>query len=472
MAQSKVAKSCIFDDEFTSTTIVARTGRISPYLNGRELGQSYGRALRQLHLPHESYWHKGATDVPHLPSLMPVSLKGSPMINKKGRNGMCSEPMKHTVLFTLGLFLPFAAAYPLKAGPPKYDDLSAFLEPLRAKSDLPALAAAVVMSGKIKAVGAVGVRKLGAGVPVTMDDQFHLGSCTKAMTATLIAKLVEDGKLKWDTTPADVFPEFSEGMNEGFRTVTIRHLLSHRAGLPGESAPAGMTLLQVHRLPGPPREQRLEYTRLMLAPPPACTAGSKYIYSNAGYAIAGAMAERVMDKSWETLIAEQVFGPLGITSAGFGAMGTSGKIDQPWQHRMAGGKALSIEPGPLADNPPAIAPAGTVHMNVADWARFVADHVNEGKKRGRLLKRTTYRTLHTAPYGGEYAFGWIVAPRPWAKGDALTHAGSNTMNFAVVWAAPKRGFAVLVMTNIARDDVPARVDEIVFALIQKFLLNR
>ncbi|MCH7705371.1 MAG: hypothetical protein IIB61_09670, partial [Planctomycetes bacterium] len=53
-----------------------------------------------------------------------------------------------------------------------------------------------------------------------------------------------------------------------------------------------------------------------------------------------------------------------------------------------------------------------------------------------------------------------------------THAGSNTQNFAVVWAAPKRRFAVLVMTNIAGDDVAARVDEIVGALIGKFLVNR
>ena len=131
-----------------------------------------------------------------------------------------------------------------------------------------------------------------------------------------------------------------------------------------------------------------------------------------------------------------------------------------------------IEPGPLADDPPAIGPAGTVHMTVTDWARFVADHVNEGKKKGRLLRRTTYRTIHKAPFGGEYAYGWIVARRPWAKGDALTHAGSNTQNFAVVWAAPKRRFAVLVMTNIAGDDVSARVDEIVGVLIGKFLVNR
>lgn len=393
------------------------------------------------------------------------------MVGTETSNSMSGRTLRHTAWFGLAALLVLAPAHPVRAGEPKYDDLSAFLEPLRANAGLPALAAAVVMGGKIKTVGAVGVRKFGAKAPVTVDDRFHLGSCTKAITATLIAKLVEDGKLTWNTTPAEVFPELSESINEGFRSVTIRHLLCHRAGLPGESSPPGMTLLQVHALPGSSRQQRLEYARLMLAAPPAYAAGSKYVYSNAGYAIAGAMAERVMDQPWETLMAEQVFGPLGITSAGFGAMGSPGKIDQPWQHRLVDGKMLPIGPAPLADNPPAIGPAGTVHMNVADWARFVADHVNEGRKKGRLLKPVTYRTIHKAPFGGEYAYGWIVAPRPWAKGDALTHAGSNNSNYAVVWAAPKRGFAVLVMTNVAGGDVPAKADAIVGALIQKFLLN-
>lgn len=385
---------------------------------------------------------------------------------------MASRTPKHTVLFALGVLLSFAVTLSAKADQPKFDDLSVFLEALRAKADVPALAAAVIIHGEVKAARAVGVRKLGEEVRVTVDDQFHLGSCTKSITATLIAKLVEDDKLTYDTTLAEVFPELSQNMNEKFRSVTVRHLLSHRAGLPGESAPAGMTLRQVHALAGSPREQRLEYTRLMLAAPPMYAAGSRYVYSNAGYAIAGAIAERVMDTPWETLLAEQIFGPLGITSAGFGAMGTPGKIDQPWQHRLVDGRTRPIGPGPLADNPPAIGPAGTVHMNVADWARFVADHVNEGKKQGSLLKPQTYQTIHEAPFGGQYAYGWIVAPRPWANGNALTHAGSNTMNFAVVWAAPKRGFAILVMTNVGGGDVAARVDEIVGALLRKYLLDR
>jgi CubicO group peptidase (beta-lactamase class C family) len=85
--------------------------------------------------------------------------------------------------------------------------LQSLLEPLRRQHDLPALAAAVVTSEGLWAVGAVGVRKQGSGIPVAIDDQFHLGSCTKAMTATLIGMLVEQGKLSWDMSIGRACPE-------------------------------------------------------------------------------------------------------------------------------------------------------------------------------------------------------------------------------------------------------------------------
>jgi hypothetical protein len=110
-----------------------------------------------------------------------------------------------------------------------------------------------------------------------------------------------------------------------------------------------------------------------------------------------------------------------------------------------------------------------MHMTIVDWARFVAEHVNEGRKKDRLLAADTYRSLHRPPFGGDYSFGWVATPRPWAGGNALTHAGSNNSNFAVVWAAPNRGFAALVATNIAGDPVPKACDDVVGRLIQKYL---
>ena len=94
------------------------------------------------------------------------------------------------------------------------------------------MVAAVVTSEGIRFVGAVGVRKRGTEIPVTLSDQWHLGSDGKIMTSTLIARLVERGQLRWDTTLAEVFPEVAGQMHPDFRQVTLLQLLSHRAGLP------------------------------------------------------------------------------------------------------------------------------------------------------------------------------------------------------------------------------------------------
>src|SRR5436190_20806774 len=86
-------------------------------------------------------------------------------------------------------------------------DTAEILEPIRKKHDLPALAVVVVKDGKICHRAAVGVRKYGDPTPVTIDDQFHIGSCTKSMTATLTAMFIEEGKLSWDSSIDELFPE-------------------------------------------------------------------------------------------------------------------------------------------------------------------------------------------------------------------------------------------------------------------------
>src|SRR4051794_22813049 len=113
--------------------------------------------------------------------------------------------------------------------------LDATLSPFLARYELPALAAAVVKDGEIIAVGAVGTRKAGADLPVTVNDRFHLGSATKAMTALLAGMLVDEGKLRWNSTVADLFPELVEKMDPGLRRVTLEQLLSHTSGVPADN---------------------------------------------------------------------------------------------------------------------------------------------------------------------------------------------------------------------------------------------
>jgi CubicO group peptidase (beta-lactamase class C family) len=352
-------------------------------------------------------------------------------------------------------------------------DLVGVLEPIRKEYALPALAGAVIMQGQTTAWGATGFRKAGNDVKVTFNDKFHIGSCTKAMTATIIAMLVERGKLRWDMTLSAAFPDMAKGMHPDYRNVTLSHLLCHRGGLPpaNQSWPKGKSFTDMHNLPGSAMEQRLAYARMILRQEPKAKPGTKYIYSNAGYSIAGVIAEQAVETPWEILMRTMLFEPLGMTTAGFGAMGTPGKIDQPWQHRMNDEKIRAVEPGRLSDNPPVLGPGGTVHCSIRDWAKFITAHLKGLKVEGGLLKTETFALLHTAGFGGDYASGWSVTNRDWAGGKVFTHAGSNTMNFAVVWMAPERDFAVLVASNQGGGDVGKACDEACSTLIRKFLLK-
>ena len=140
-----------------------------------------------------------------------------------------------------------------------------------------------------------------------------------------------------------------------------------------------------------------------------------------------------------------------------------------------------MEPGPEADNPPAIGPAGTVHATLADWGKYVALHVAgdraaSGKapaESAKLLKPATFAKLHTpGAEGADYAMGWGIADRDWGGGRVLTHSGSNTMWFCTVWAAPERDFVVLVATNQGDDGARAGCDEAAKALIDAVLARR
>lgn len=338
------------------------------------------------------------------------------------------------------------------------------LERIREKHDVPGMIGAVLVGDRITRIGAAGVRKAGAAEKISIDDRMHLGSCTKAMTATLIGNLVEEGKLSWTTTIGETFPDLKERMHADYRNVTLEQLLAHRGGVPTDLDADGLWG-RLWRHTGTPTEQRRTLLEGVVCKAPAVAPGKEYQYSNGGYAIAGHIAEHVVGKSWETLMQEKLFKPLGITTAGFGAPGDAGKIDAPWGHRGRKGALTPMPPVRGSDNPPGIGPAGTVHMSVGDWAKFVAVHTSGSKRPHPLLKPATVEKLRTPPPGADYALGWNVALRDWG-GRVLTHAGSNTMWYCVTWASPEKDFAVLVACNAAHDAAPKACDEAAWELIQ------
>lgn len=334
-------------------------------------------------------------------------------------------------------------------------EISKLLEELRQQSDLPAMAGAIVTSEGLVAMGVTGVRKRGTETAATAGDIWHLGSDTKAITAALVAKLVEQGKLTWDTTLGDVF---GEGVHPDFSDVTLLHLLSHRAGLPDNLDLAAYRGANARR-------ERVRAVQEYLSQAPKTPPGSAFEYSNLGYLIVGAVIEKTTGKSYEDLMVQHVFRPLAMTSVGFGGTGTPGKIDQPWPHEDDGKPTATN--GPKMDNPPVMTPGGGAHCTIQDWAKFVADFLRGANGKPALLKTESYQTLSAVPFGGDYALGWGLHERSWGGGTVLSHSGSNTMNYCVVWMAPKRDFAVLVCTNQGGDAAGKACDAAASALIRR-----
>jgi len=348
------------------------------------------------------------------------------------------------------------------------DPTAQMLDNIRVKHKFPALAAAVVVDGKIVMTNAVGFRRDGGPETVTVDDKFHLGSVTKSMTATVAAMLVEQEKISWTTTIGKSFPELGDKIHPDYRDVTLEQLLTHRGGAPGD-APRDLWS-KAWAASGTPAEQRLEFVKGLLERSTEAKPGTKHIYSNQGYTIAGVMLEKATGKTWEELMRTMLFEPLEMTSAGFGAPATAGKIDQPWGHKKGLFSGIEpVPPGPQADNPLAISPAGAVNCSLIDLAKYAAFHMAGERGGSKLLTAESFKKLHTAvPDNGDYALGWIVLKRKWAGDRALMHNGSNTMFYVVVWMAPDKNCAVIVATNVGVDGGFEGCDEAAGNLIKQF----
>lgn len=320
--------------------------------------------------------------------------------------------------------------------------LAATLEDWRGRGGLPALAAVAFRGQRVLEVAVSGRRvRTAPEVPVTRDDRFHVGSITKSMTAVLAARLVEAGRLRWDSTLGEVLAGWP--LHRRVRPVTMWQLLRHRSGLRRDIPDGLYEKLRLSDLA--PVEQRRELARVMLAGPPAGDPETAYEYSNAGYTMAGLMLETVAGRPWEELITRELFEPLGMKSAGFGAPAKDPeKVDQPWGHRSDG---TPVRPGPQSDNVPAIGPAGTVHLSLPDLTRYAQWHLGGAAPRPALITGDSLARLHGVGRPDDYYGGWIRAARPWAGGQAITHTGSNTLFFAVVWLAPARDFGVLAACN-------------------------
>lgn len=351
--------------------------------------------------------------------------------------------MKCVRRFSLVVFAAILLVASVHAAPPNADRaaiITEIIEAAREKHEQPGIAAAVV-DGREIASAVTGIRLLRQEAKIELTDRFHTGSCTKAMTATVIAMLVHEGVLAWDTRVLDVFPEAAEKAKEAYRDITLHDLLTHRAGLVSGTDGNSIENRQLVLLTGTPREQREQAVTILLESEPLAARHEKVVYSNAGFGIAAAMAERRSDTPWEQLLKDRIFTPLEMTHAGFGWPATMERRDQPFGHRVAGDRLVPLPVGSPYRLPHAITPASDVHCSIDDLARFARLHLDALRERETPLTKSCVSVLHNPRHG----CGWF--PLKIAGHTARWHNGSSGTFFAVMAIWPEHDLAVVVMTN-------------------------
>jgi CubicO group peptidase (beta-lactamase class C family) len=359
------------------------------------------------------------------------------------------------------LLAPLCALADGVADPPWLHKL---LEETAAKHHVPAVAAAVVVDGRVVAASSAGHRKLGAEPRVHRDDPFQICSVTKSMTATLVGKFVDRGKLRWDATVAELFPELERTTRPAYRKVTVVELLAHVSGMPYEPhTPESVT---DKRGGGSVLRRRYEYVRAALEDPPEAPPGTKFIYGGGPILVACAL-ERGAGVPYEELMHRQLFGPLGMTTAGFGCTASTGKIDGPWEHAFDKGHLRPVRPEEAMKHQ-ARSPVGrNVHCSAADLARFAALHLEGARGRGQFLRPETFQKLYTpVPPTKDTGLGFFRNHAKGLKGDILTHNGGNGTSCSVYMIAPEENLAACVLMNRGDDTACKARDELCHRLLE------
>jgi D-alanyl-D-alanine carboxypeptidase len=315
--------------------------------------------------------------------------------------------------------------------------------------NIPAVGAIVLNSEGIIDAAVTGVRETGQEDPATVDDYFHLGSNTKAITAFVAARLVEDGLLEWSSKLFDVVPELATDARPDYAEVTLAELLSHRAWV--RPFVDGREMAGIPALEGDASAQRLEFSHYVLREKPAHWSSQsrfrRYAYSNAGYILAAVMMERAANASWESLIAQVIERDLGLR-ARIGFPIEAGP-NQPRGHLP--GAYLGEDKDVLVvydieyvlTHEEVMNPAGDLSMSMTEYAELIRLHLRGLRGEDNYLPSETYEYMHFGV--DQYAMGWENGSK---GGERFSeHSGSRGNFFCHVRILPEEDLAIIAFAN-------------------------
>ena len=331
---------------------------------------------------------------------------------------------------------------------------------------VPGLAIAIVKNDSVVLMKGFGTRTMGQTQPVDEHTLFAIGSASKAFTATLVAMLVDEGKMRWDDRAATYLPGFELYDPYVARELTVRDLLTHRSGL----ARGDM----VWYAGGFDRDEILRRVRFLT---PSWSVRSRFGYQNIMYLAAGQAAARAAGKSWDDLVRERVFAPLGMSETNTSTRALEGKPNVATPH-VERDDTLRVVSWHNIDN---IAPAGSINSNVADMSKWVRFQLAGGKANGKVLVgaaalaethtpqmvvpiAAAAKTVNPFTHLESYGMGWFLQDY---RGRELDQHGGNIDGMsAMVALMPEEKIGVVILTNANGSPLPTIVlDRAIDALI-------
>ncbi len=335
---------------------------------------------------------------------------------------------------------------------------------IRRMRSIPAIAYIVFSSDSILQSGVSGVRKVKTRDSVSTSDRFHIGTNTFAFTSWLAAKMVESGKISWNTTFASIYPQFKARLLPEYKNIDLKGLLSNSTGLAAYS-----TIKDFQAMPffeSDIRTQRREFANWVLQQPTPGGAGkAKNIESLAGYAIAASMLEKVSGLSWEKMVEDYINKPLGIQAR----FGWPAKISaqQPLGHSSSYGSLTAESADTWLKPYPPIAAAVDINISIADYATFMQEHLKGLRGEPAYFSSKTFEVMHFGVL--DYAFGWNNGV---LGKDRLSFHASNFLIFSsYVELIPERNLGIIVLSNNGDSDGKSGVVNL-GRIIRNYYLSR
>ena len=345
-----------------------------------------------------------------------------------------------------------------------YPGLDAYVSQAIETWKIPGLSIAIVRNDSVIYAKGFGVENVATKTKVNEKTLFEIGSSSKAFTATLVAMLVGEGKMHFDDRITTYLPDFRMYDPVANEAVTLRDALSHRSGIArGELAWLGS---------GISRDEVLHRVRFLK---PETPFRSHYSYQNMMFLAAGQAAGKAAGTSWDDLVRQRIFTPLGMTSTVTTSKGLANpNVATP--HGMDHDTAFT-KPMFDAEN---IAPAGAILSSAADMAQWLRFQLNDGVVNGkRLVASATLRETHTPQIlipatGGRggiadtapvkrftsYGMGWMV--EDYRNNLSWQHGGNTLGMTAAVGMLPDKKFGVVVLSNMQGAQLPELLEQYIF----------